>query len=143
VATPTTSLIRATLSRVDAPALELARSLCEHLAGLSGVVYAALERQGAATLCEAGDRRALVTGPVKSHLAEELVVVAPRLVLRVVYDEARWNPDLFSHVESARTTLRLALRGAAPLPPSNGGAPPASPAPAEVGAHDGARKRWN
>jgi hypothetical protein len=133
---------------VDAFVVRFARSVCEHLARLKSVVYAALERQGAATICEAGDRRAILTGPVKSHLVEELVVVAPGLVLRVVYDEARWNPDIFSHIKTARLTLMEALgalwvAGDGPLPPSGGGAAPANPAPANLSLHVGSRNRRN
>lgn len=72
---------------MNAPQREVVRALCDELVTEPGVVYVVLERRGVMALCEAGDRGALLTGPVVSALTEELAPVDAEFVLRLVYDE--------------------------------------------------------
>jgi hypothetical protein len=135
---------------MDAPQVEVARALCDDLALVHGVVYVAVERRGGPTIGEAGDRKSVLSGPIKSALQEELVSIGGGLLLRVVYGSATDRDRLETSVRWAKDTIRQMLRrsaGGTPgmVPPQRGGAPPSGisgAAPAQVGVNDGARKRW-
>jgi hypothetical protein len=137
----------ATIHDVDAPQVEVVQALCDDLASMSGVLYAACERRGAATIAEGGDRRCLFSGPFWG-LQQELVAVVRGIVFRVVYDEHARGADVQTATQWAGTTLRRLLERQEPgtMPPPRGGnLPPgglAGAAPAQIGVHDGARKRW-
>ena len=136
---------------MDAPQVEVARSLCEDLARIVGVVYVAVERRGGPTIGEAGDRASVLAGAIKTDLGEELVPVTPGLLFRVVYDRRIVGDQFNATVEWAGHTLRRLLDRAARgspgtmLPPTRGGSGSPSgvsgAAPAQVGVFDGARKR--
>jgi hypothetical protein len=138
------------MKRVDALQVALARELCGDLALVDGVVYVAVERRGGPTIGEAGDRKCFLNGPIKSALQEELATIEGGLLLRVVYDNGADRDRLQTSVQSAKDRIRQMLHrsaGGRPgmAPPQSGGAAPSGisgAAPAQVGVHDGARKRW-
>jgi hypothetical protein len=77
------------------------------------------------------------------------VSIGGGLLLRVLYDGGTDRERLETSVQWAKDTIRQMLHrsaGGTPgmVPPQSGGAPPSgvSGAPAQVGVHDGARKRW-
>ena len=130
---------------MDAAQVEVVRALCDDLAAMEGVVYAAVERRGGATIGEGGDRGALLRGEIVSAMREELVAVGAGLVVRIVYDERADEAKVRSVAEWARTTLRRLLADRErPFPGTPTGTPPSgtSGAPAQIGVYDGARKRW-
>jgi hypothetical protein len=140
---------RATLISVNAAQVEVVRALCEELATEPGVVYVACERRGGATLGEAGDRRALLSGPIVSTLGEELVPVGAGVLLRIVHGATGDATRMRLVGTWARDTIRRLLAQTT-LPPVGGGTPPTpsrgggfGPASAQISATDRARRRWN
>jgi hypothetical protein len=131
---------------VDAAHVEIVRALCDDLASISGVIYAACERRGASNIGEAGDRSSLLSGPVTSTLREELVPVTTELVFRVIYDDRAKATQVQASVDGARTTLLRLLKRSLPdwvpphgTPPTGGG----GGAAAQAGLASARRTRLN
>jgi hypothetical protein len=114
---------------VDAQQVEAVQAICEDLASMPAVVYASFERKGGVAIGEAGDRKVLLSGPVKSGLMEELVPVSTGLVLRVVFEEGANVEVVRARAERARAALAMLITHGAPA----GGT---------QASRDGGRKRW-